>query len=178
MPVQDRRRFILLAITFPPGWRYHLASVTRTVSKRQPNSQSPAVCSHEDERAFWGGARTRSYFPATRSVKVKVSRRIRGRVRERKQGFAPRMEPSRLREIAAVSEGARLAVPDASANADLRGTSLGKSRGVQDATGGAGGPEIPLVPPNVWRIESGHQYSIALGSRQERDNRGLRELPS
>jgi predicted DNA binding CopG/RHH family protein len=67
-------------------------------------SQLPAFRTDEDERAFWESHRPGDYLPSTRPAQVQISRRIRERVRERKQNLTLRMEPSRVQEIKAVAE--------------------------------------------------------------------------
>ena len=64
----------------------------------------PAFPTDEAERAFWDTHDIGDYLTATRPVQVQVSRRLRTRVRERKQNLTMRMEPSRVREIKALAE--------------------------------------------------------------------------
>jgi predicted DNA binding CopG/RHH family protein len=64
----------------------------------------PAFRTDEEERAFWEKHDVGDYLADTRPVPVRVSRRLRERVRERKQNLTLRMEPSRLKEIKAVAE--------------------------------------------------------------------------
>ena len=66
--------------------------------------QAPAFRTDEDERAFWESHKPGDYLPTTRPVQVQVSRRLRERVRERKQNLTLRMEPSRVQEIKALAE--------------------------------------------------------------------------
>jgi hypothetical protein len=66
--------------------------------------QPPAFPTDEEERAFWESHKPADYLPTTRPVQVQVSRRLRERVRERKQNLTLRMEPSRVQEIKAFAE--------------------------------------------------------------------------
>ena len=66
--------------------------------------QLPAFRTDEEERAFWELHNPGDYLPTTRPAQVQISRRIRERVRERKQNLTLRMEPSRVKEIKAVAE--------------------------------------------------------------------------
>jgi CopG antitoxin of type II toxin-antitoxin system len=64
----------------------------------------PAFRSDDKEQAFWESHVPGGYLATTRPAQVQVSRRIRERVRERKQNLTLRMEPSRVQEIKAVAE--------------------------------------------------------------------------
>jgi predicted DNA binding CopG/RHH family protein len=73
----------------------------KAVARRQ---QLPAFRTDAEERAFWESHKPGDYLPTTRPAQVQISRRIRERVRERKQNLTLRMEPSRVQEIKAVAE--------------------------------------------------------------------------
>jgi predicted DNA binding CopG/RHH family protein len=73
----------------------------KAVSRRL---QLPAFRSDEEERTFWETHNPGDYLASTRPMHVQISRRIRERVRERKQNLTLRMEPSRVQEIKAVAE--------------------------------------------------------------------------
>jgi predicted DNA binding CopG/RHH family protein len=73
----------------------------KTVTRRL---QLPAFRTDEEERAFWETHNPGDYVASTQPAQVQVSRRIRERVRERKQNLTLRMEPSRVQEIKAVAE--------------------------------------------------------------------------
>jgi hypothetical protein len=63
--------------------------------------QLPAFRSDEEERAFWESHSPGDSLATTRPAQVQISRRIRERVRERKQKLTLRMEPSQVKEIKA-----------------------------------------------------------------------------
>ncbi len=69
----------------------------------------PAFRTDEEERAFWETHRPGDYVGTLSPERVRVARRIRERVRERKKNLTLRMEPSRVREIKAVAR--ELGVP-------------------------------------------------------------------
>ena len=72
-------------------------------------SRLPTFRTDEEERAFWETHRPGDYVGMLSPERVRVSRRIRERVRERKKNLTLRMEPSRVREIKAVAR--ELGVP-------------------------------------------------------------------
>lgn len=69
----------------------------------------PVFRTDEEERAFWETHRPGNYVGGMLPEKVRVSRRIQERVRERKQNLTLRIEPSRVREIKKVAQ--ELGVP-------------------------------------------------------------------
>jgi predicted DNA binding CopG/RHH family protein len=71
---------------------------------RQTKIQPPPFRSDEEERAFWETHKPGDYLASTRPIKVQVSRRIRERVRERKQNLIVCMKPFRAQEIKALAE--------------------------------------------------------------------------
>ena len=77
------------------------------ITSRRP--RLPAFRTDEEERAFWETHRPGDYVGTLSPERVRVSRRIRERVRERKKNLTLRMEPSRVREIKAVAR--ELGVP-------------------------------------------------------------------
>ena len=77
---------------------------TPVAKRRQPKIQPSPFRSDEEERAFWESHKPGDYLATTRPEKVRVSRRLRERVRERKQNLTLRMEPSRVQEIKALAE--------------------------------------------------------------------------
>ena len=72
-------------------------------------SRLPTFRTDEEERAFWETHRPGDYVETMRPEKVQISRRVRERVKERKQNLTLRMEPSRVREIKMVAQ--ELGVP-------------------------------------------------------------------
>ncbi len=64
----------------------------------------PAFRTDEDERAFWETSRPGDFVASMVPEKVQVSRRIKERVKERKQNLTLRMEPSRVKEIKAIAQ--------------------------------------------------------------------------
>ncbi len=72
-------------------------------------SRLPAFRTDEEERAFWETHRPGDYVGTLSPERVRVSRRIQDRVRERKKNLTLRMEPSRVRQIKAVAR--ELGVP-------------------------------------------------------------------
>ncbi len=64
----------------------------------------PAFRTDEDERAFWETSRLGDFVASMLPEKVQVSRRIKERVKERKQNLTLRMEPSRVNEIKAIAQ--------------------------------------------------------------------------
>jgi predicted DNA binding CopG/RHH family protein len=71
---------------------------------RHPEVYLPTFCTDEEERTFWETHSPGDYLRSTRPAQVQIARRIRERVRERKQNLTLRMEPSRVQEIKAVAE--------------------------------------------------------------------------
>ena len=69
----------------------------------------PAFRTDEEERTFWETHAPGDYVGSTMPEKVQVAKRLRARVKERKQNLTLRMEPSRVEEIKAVA--AELGIP-------------------------------------------------------------------
>ena len=79
--------------------------MSRTIARlRLCGPDPPPFRNDHEERAFWEAHTPGDYLPTTRPAKVRVSRRLRERVRERKQNLTLRMEPSRVQKIKAVAE--------------------------------------------------------------------------
>ena len=77
----------------------------KTVAKPGlPGMQQPALGSDEEERAFWQVHNPGDYLAMTPPVQVRISRRIRERVRGRKQNLTLRMEPPQVQEMKAIAE--------------------------------------------------------------------------
>jgi predicted DNA binding CopG/RHH family protein len=70
-------------------------------TRREP---LPAFRTDEEERKFWDTHRPGDYVGRMRRVPVRVSRKLREQVRERKQNLTLRMEPSQVREIKTVAD--------------------------------------------------------------------------
>jgi hypothetical protein len=97
------------------------ATMSRTIARlRLRGPDPPAFRNDYEERAVWEAHTPGDYLPTTRPVKVQILRRIRERVRERKQNLTLRMEPSRVQEIKAVEEERAGALPDAHEHVDRR----------------------------------------------------------
>ena len=72
--------------------------------KSERRLRLPAFRTDENERAFWETRRPGDYLASTLPEQVQVSRRIKARVKERKENLTLRMEPSRVKEIKAIAQ--------------------------------------------------------------------------
>ncbi len=72
--------------------------------KMERRLRLPAFRTDEEERAFWETRQPGDYVASTLPEKVRVSRRIKERVKERKQNLTLQMEPSRVKEIKAIAQ--------------------------------------------------------------------------